>query len=61
MATTAASASNAYSFVEVRFNVNGNNGVYQLGKPYGVQKRVEVAHTHKPAIMFFHLYLVSNT
>jgi len=43
---TASSTSNACSFTKTDFSLNENKGVYQNGKAYGIQKRLEVAHTY---------------
>jgi len=40
MVATASSTSNNYSFAELEFSVNENNGVYQHDKAYDTQKRL---------------------
>uniref|UniRef100_A0A7S1YPZ2 Uncharacterized protein n=1 Tax=Ditylum brightwellii TaxID=49249 RepID=A0A7S1YPZ2_9STRA len=53
MASTTASTSNAYSFAKLKFNVNKNNGVYQLGK-------FSFHITHRWIIFCFFSLLVSR-
>eukprot|EP00957_Ditylum_brightwellii_P204365 15338883-Ditylum_brightwellii.AAC.1 len=46
MVMAAASTSITYSSTKLQFNLNEYNGVYQHGKAYGLQKRLEVVQAY---------------